>query len=79
MISLSPKSSLSNFESNANEGGNSLNKFSRNSSDVRELSIPKSAGSDVNDISFNPNTVKDFKLQKDEGILGIGFELKSAI
>lgn len=40
---------------------------------------PKSSGNDVNDISFNPNTVKLFNCEKPAGKRGIGFELKSAI
>lgn len=40
---------------------------------------PKSAGSDVNDMSFSPNIVKLFSCEKPAGNLGIGFELKSAI
>lgn len=39
---------------------------------------PKSSGNDVNDISFNPNTVKLFNWEKPAGKRGIGFELKSA-
>lgn len=39
---------------------------------------PKSCGNDVNDISFNPNTVKFFNCEKPAGSRGIGFELKSA-
>lgn len=39
---------------------------------------PKSSGSDVNDISFSPNTVKLFNWEKPAGKRGIGFELKSA-
>lgn len=39
---------------------------------------PKSSGSDVNDISFNPNTVRLFNCENPTGNRGIGFELKSA-
>jgi hypothetical protein len=40
---------------------------------------PKSAGSDVKDISFNPNIVKLLSCENPAGSLAIGFELKSAI
>lgn len=40
---------------------------------------PKSSGSDVNDISFKPNTVKFLSCVKPIGKRGIGFELKSAV
>lgn len=40
---------------------------------------PKSSGSDVNDISFNPNTVRFFNCEKPGGRRSIGFELKSAV
>lgn len=40
---------------------------------------PKSAGKNVNDISFNPNIVKFFNWENPAGKRGIGFELKSAI
>lgn len=41
--------------------------------------FPKSSGSDVNDISFNPNTVRFFKWENPGGRRSIGFELKSAV
>lgn len=39
---------------------------------------PKSSGNDVNDISFNPNTVRLLSWENPTGRRGIGFELKSA-
>lgn len=39
---------------------------------------PKSAGNDVNDISFKPNIVRLFNCEKPAGNFGIGLELKSA-
>lgn len=41
--------------------------------------FPKSSGSDVNDISFNPNIVRFFNWEKPSGKRSIGFELKSAV
>lgn len=41
--------------------------------------FPKSSGSDVKDISFNPNTVRFFNCEKPGGKRSIGFELKSAV
>lgn len=41
--------------------------------------FPKSSGSDVNDISFNPNIVRFFNCEKPGGRRSIGFELKSAV
>lgn len=40
---------------------------------------PKSAGSDVRDMSFNPNIVKLLSCENPAGSFAIGFELKSAI
>lgn len=77
-ISLSPKSNLSNFESEARDIGSSFRRFSRSSKDVRDVSSPKSGGKDVRDISFKPRTVKAFNWVKAGGNLGIGLELKSA-
>lgn len=58
-ISLSPKSKRSNFVSDESEDGSSLSKFSLNSKEVNAVSIPKSAGKDVKDMSLSPKTVKD--------------------
>lgn len=41
--------------------------------------FPKSSGSDVNDISFNPNIVRFFNCEKPAGKRSMGFELKSAV
>lgn len=41
--------------------------------------FPKSSGSDVKDISFNPNTVRFFNCENPGGKRSIGFELKSAV
>lgn len=40
--------------------------------------FPKSEGNEVNDMSFNPNTVRLFSCANPAGSRGIGFELKSA-
>lgn len=40
---------------------------------------PKSAGNDVNDMSFNPNIVRLLSCAKPAGSLVMGLELKSAI
>lgn len=41
--------------------------------------FPKSSGSDVRDISFNPNIVRFFSCEKPSGNLSMGFELKSTV
>lgn len=60
------------------EDGSSFRRFSRSSSDSREVSRPKSAGSDVSDMSFRPRVRSDLSWLKAGGNRGIGFELKSA-
>lgn len=47
---------------------------------VRNMTYcPKSSGSDVNDMSFNPNIVKFFNCKNPGGKRSIGFELKSTV
>lgn len=78
-ISLSPRSSLSSFVSDASDGGSSLSRFSLSSSDVSDVSRPKSAGNDVSDISLRPSTLSERSWLNAGGSRGMGFELKSAI
>lgn len=44
-----------------------------------ETHHPKSAGNDVNDMSFNPSIVRLLSCEKPAGSLEMGLELKSAI
>ena len=77
-ISLSPKSSLSRRVRSDSDVGSSLSKFSLNSKEVNAVSMPKSAGRDVKDMSFKPRTVRDLSWLNAGGSRGMGLELKSA-